>query len=411
MTLDHHITPPKDALFVEASQVLERLQNAGHQAYFVGGSVRDLLLGREMADYDVATSALPEAVMAIFKETHFKYYPTGIAHGTVSLVGRKGRYEVTAFREDVRTDGRRAQVQFGHSLEKDARRRDFTLNALYMDQTGKIIDLVGGLNDLRAKKLRFVGLAQQRIDEDFLRALRLLRFWSQLGFTPLKAEQKAVQDSMKKLKHLSRERIIQEVRKLLQGEYPSKPLRFLLANDLPFHLWRKRRKTTSKETTAFLARFLKLPPKMRVEAFFLFLCLPQTRGKAEDFLRDAKLSLAERQHILAMKKLLHQLSARKLPPPALVMEWIDDAEKDELPGYVQESFLPVCQVFCAQSPARENIKSIQKMESRYQWLRLETQRIDAHILMQAKGLKPGPALGRAIIQERRKLRTLGLTPK
>jgi len=156
--------------------VCTALGEAGHPVYFVGGCVRNALLGVGGTDIDLATPARPAAVQAAAEAAGLKTVPTGIDHGTVTIIARGQPFEVTTFRRDVETDGRRAVVAFSDTLEEDAARRDFTMNALYADPDGAVIDPVGGLADLRAGRLRFIGDPHRRIAEDYLRILRFFRF-------------------------------------------------------------------------------------------------------------------------------------------------------------------------------------------------------------------------------------------
>ena len=180
----------------------------------MGGAVRDALLGQEHLDWDLATSATPDDVMRTFRRT----VPVGIAFGTVGVLDKNGRlHEVTTFRQDVKTDGRHAEVQFGASLEEDLARRDFTINAIaYNPDTGELCDPFHGRKDLRAGILRAVGDAEQRMKEDRLRALRALRFASRFGFEIEAATWKAICNSAPHLRRLSAERVKQEIEKTME---------------------------------------------------------------------------------------------------------------------------------------------------------------------------------------------------
>lgn len=157
-------------------RVFDALEEAGHRAWFVGGAVRDAALGRPVRDIDIATDARPEAVVAAVEAAGLRAVPTGIEHGTVTVVSGGLGHEVTTLRRDVATDGRRAVVAYTDRLEDDAARRDFTINALYADREGRVIDPVGGLADLDPVRICFVGEAEARIREDYLRILRFFRF-------------------------------------------------------------------------------------------------------------------------------------------------------------------------------------------------------------------------------------------
>lgn len=183
----------------------------------VGGAVRDTLLGLESEDIDLATPLLPQEVTRRAQKLGAKVVPTGIAHGTVTVVYKDHVYEVTTLRRDVSTDGRRATVAFSQDWREDASRRDFTINALYADPlSGEIFDYFGGLADLEARSVRFIGDAGQRIAEDYLRILRYFRFHGRFGSGALDAEAfAAVSRDADRMMGLSRERVADELLKLL----------------------------------------------------------------------------------------------------------------------------------------------------------------------------------------------------
>lgn len=162
-------------------RVFDAIESTGHRAYFVGGVVRNAALGVAVSDIDLATDARPEKVSNVAEKAGFRVIPTGIEHGTVTVVADGLPHEVTTFRRDVETDGRRAVVVFTDQLEADAARRDFTMNALYSDREGQVIDTVDGLEDLKARRVRFVGDAEARVAEDYLRILRFFRFHAWYG--------------------------------------------------------------------------------------------------------------------------------------------------------------------------------------------------------------------------------------
>lgn len=186
------------------------------EARFVGGAVRDALLGLPVHDIDLATPLPPETVMARAKAAGLKAIPTGIDHGTITLISGGKPFEVTTLRRDVETDGRHAVVSFTEQWAEDAARRDFTMNALYADGAGRIYDPVGGLPDLGAGRLRFIGDARARIAEDYLRILRYFRFQARYGSNPPEPGLLAIlADCAPGLARLSAERIWSEIKKLL----------------------------------------------------------------------------------------------------------------------------------------------------------------------------------------------------
>ena len=156
--------------------VMKKLISRGYQAYFVGGCVRNALLNIESNDIDIATSAHPKKVLEIMENAELKALPTGIEHGTVTVLANKRNYEITTLREDINTDGRRAKVKFTKSILEDARRRDFRINAIYAEQDGTILDPLGGIADLLEQRIKFIGDPYARIKEDYLRILRFFRF-------------------------------------------------------------------------------------------------------------------------------------------------------------------------------------------------------------------------------------------
>jgi poly(A) polymerase len=185
-------------------------------ARIVGGAVRDTLLGIETADVDLATVHAPEHVIDLLEAARIKAIPTGLQHGTITAVADDDVYEVTTLRRDVATDGRHATVAFTDDWQEDAARRDFTINALYADPaTGELFDYFGGLDDLRAGRVRFIGDPLVRIAEDHLRILRFFRFLARFGDEPDAAGLKACADRANDLMALSRERIANELLRLL----------------------------------------------------------------------------------------------------------------------------------------------------------------------------------------------------
>ena len=212
-----------------ATQVLlAALHDARIAARFVGGCVRDALLGDEIADIDLATPAVPEAVMAALQTAQIKAVPTGLAHGTVTAVVPPRHYEITTLRRDVETFGRRARVEFDADWTADAERRDFTINALYLDADGTVHDPVGGLADLKAHRVRFIGDPATRIAEDRLRVLRYYRFEARFGRGTGDATARAsCRAAAGQLSLLSPERVAGELIRLLAVPNPVPSLRMM----------------------------------------------------------------------------------------------------------------------------------------------------------------------------------------
>ena len=217
------------------TSVCAALTGAGHRALFVGGCVRDALLGRTAADIDIATDAEPEVVVRLGEAAGLRAVPTGIEHGTVTLIASGRPYEITTFRRDVETDGRRAVVAFSTDIAEDARRRDFTMNALYARPDGTIEDPLGGLPDLRGRRVRFVGDPAERIAEDHLRILRFFRFHAWYG-DPANgldaAGLAACAEGQEGLDALSRERVGAEMTRLLAAPDPAPALTAMAASGI-----------------------------------------------------------------------------------------------------------------------------------------------------------------------------------
>jgi len=214
--------------FQDALYVIEKIEQAGHQAFFVGGCVRDSLLERPIGDIDITTSAKPDKIQEIFDEV----IPVGIEHGTVIVRYHDVSYEVTTFRvESDYSDGRHPDsVQFIDKIDLDLARRDFTINALAMDKYGNILDLFKGKEDLHNGLLRTVGNGKERLKEDPLRILRAIRFSSQLGFKIEKDTLYAINDVKPSLEGLAVERITVELEKLFAGKFVRLGLKYM--NDL-----------------------------------------------------------------------------------------------------------------------------------------------------------------------------------
>jgi len=219
--------------------VCAMLETDGKQALFVGGCVRNTLLGAPVSDIDISTDARPERVIELAEKAGFKAVPTGIDHGTITVVANREPHEVTTFRRDVQTDGRRAVIAYSDRIEDDAARRDFTMNALYARRYGTLIDPLGGLPDLWARRVRFIGDAGHRIREDYLRSLRYFRFHAWYGDPDAGMDAEAlaaISAHLQGLDVLSRERVAAETVKLLSAPDPAPSLAAMRACGALGHL-------------------------------------------------------------------------------------------------------------------------------------------------------------------------------
>ncbi|MEM6603002.1 MAG: CCA tRNA nucleotidyltransferase [Pseudomonadota bacterium] len=215
----------EDAYFLQsedAKYILSLLRRYHSESYFVGGCVRNAVMGLSQSsdDIDIATALKPDDVIKTAKAHGIYYVPTGLKHGTITLIYNERQFEVTTFRSDVKTDGRHAEVQFEADYKQDAYRRDFTINAIYCDGDGILKSPVGGIEDAHCREVRFIGNAEDRIKEDYLRILRYYRFISYFG-TPddVHNVSKTIKKLLVDMRRPATERNITELRKTLHGAY------------------------------------------------------------------------------------------------------------------------------------------------------------------------------------------------
>lgn len=206
-------------------ELFQILNLDAEEVRIAGGAVRNALMNIDIGDIDLATTWLPDDVKRLAEAAGFKVVPTGIEHGTLTLVKDGGVYEITTLREDIATDGRHAKVLFGKNWQKDAERRDLTINGMYVNSKGDVIDLVGGAADIENQIIRFIGDAQTRIEEDYLRVLRFFRFFAFYGAGRPDGEGlKACAKARDHLSSLSAERVWKEMRRLFEAKDPSRAL-------------------------------------------------------------------------------------------------------------------------------------------------------------------------------------------
>ncbi|MDR2831412.1 MAG: CCA tRNA nucleotidyltransferase [Rickettsiales bacterium] len=217
----------------ETSLIIDAIEESGGEARLVGGCVRDSILQHDVHDIDLATNLLPDQVIEALKLHNIKTIPTGLKHGTITAILDQRSFEITTLRHDVKCDGRHAKVEFTNNWQADASRRDFTFNALYADKHGHIYDYFGGTQDLKARRLNFIGSAEDRIKEDYLRILRAFRFHTKICVGDLSDE---ILNICKKHSHmiqnLSGERIRNEIFKLLECDNPAPTLKSMQESDV-----------------------------------------------------------------------------------------------------------------------------------------------------------------------------------
>lgn len=281
--------------FLSAVPVLQQLEDAGYEAYFVGGSVRDYLLNKQISDVDIATSATPEEVKAIFPKT----VDIGIEHGTVLVLFNLKSYEITTFRTegDYQDFRRPKEVAFIRNLTDDLRRRDFTMNAMAMDRMGQVIDPFKGQQAIEQKIIQSVGHAKERFSEDALRMMRAVRFVSQLSFHIEEETMRALKELTYLLENIAIERKRAEFEKLLAGDNWHEAFRIIAETNICAYL--PGLKNQKSEIEKFLSYDGKNLTTSEMWSLLLF-CLKLSEKAAESFLRDWRLSVKEIKHILSI---------------------------------------------------------------------------------------------------------------
>ncbi len=302
--MTHRLEPQPWMTDKNTVAVLDALEAAGATARFVGGCVRDAVLGRAIRDVDIATDAVPDAIMAALRKRRIKVVPTGISHGTVTAIVGGTPFEITTLRHDVETDGRHATVAFTDDWDADASRRDFTFNALSLERDGTLHDPFGGLADLHAGRVRFVGDPRQRLTEDILRLLRFFRFHAYYGKGAPDPDGLAACRAMaSELARLSAERVLAELSKLFLAPDPVPAVRALVEVGAarvvlrePLDVDRFGRMVTCEAAAAGKYPALVTPNAMRRLAALL----PMDAADAAALARNLKASNADRERLVAV---------------------------------------------------------------------------------------------------------------
>ncbi|QAY94431.1 polynucleotide adenylyltransferase [Methylovirgula ligni] len=308
------VEAPAAALALLKNQGLQRilalLDGDGEEARLVGGALRNALLDKPATEFDIATTATPEVVAARAQAADLRAVPTGLAHGTVTVIVDGHPFEVTSLREDVETDGRHAVVRFSRDFAADAQRRDFTMNALSLSRTGTLYDYVGGLADIAAKKLRFIGDPAERIKEDYLRILRFFRFSAGYAEGPLDTEGLlACIRARDGLARLSRERVRNELLKLLAAPRTGEVTREFSRSGLLGPLIASAPNPQRLERLLQFTQGEERDPILNLAA--LALNLPEDAHRLRDKLR---LSNPEHQRLVRAAEALETLHGRDTPP-------------------------------------------------------------------------------------------------
>lgn len=325
----------------EHAYLLELLGQSGGEARFVGGAVRDTLLGATPDDFDMATTHVPERTTAILQSADIPVIPTGIAQGTVTALLAGRGYEITTLRHDVHTDGRWAEVSFTTSWEEDALRRDFTMGSIYVDADGQIYDYVGGVEDTLNRRVRFIGDPYQRIREDYLRILRFFRMQAYYGNPPFDSEGFAACCALKEgLDQISGERITKELMKLLGAPDPWPCLRALFeAGFFPILLGRESSGDVFLERLAFLERVCgeQAPTLVRLRALGETPC-PRLRlsRRQEKFLSALAPTMHPGEIFQVIEESLYEVGAEVTVGRLWMGAFCSDEEADETAQWLAE---------------------------------------------------------------------------
>ncbi|MDB6250145.1 CCA tRNA nucleotidyltransferase [Lactobacillus amylovorus] len=370
-------------IFIKAMPVLRTLEDAGFEAYFVGGSVRDVLLHRHVHDVDITTSAYPEEVKELFD----KSIDTGIKHGTVTVLYGGESYEITTFRtESGYQDFRRPDhVTFVQNLDEDLKRRDFTINALAMDMHGDIVDLFNGIEDLKNHIIRAVGNPEKRFHEDALRMMRAVRFMSQLEFKLEEKTEQAIKDNHELLKKISVERIREEFVKMGLGPFSRQAFQIFLdtqlSEDVPDF--------AGKKNLLQVYPQLKFSPTMETSLWAVIIILLKVPNEnIGKFMRDWKNSNAMTEKVEQIIKMF-DLIADHVPTDYELFE----AGEDIIINTIDVADIlgqPV---------------SSEALVDRYLALPIKTPSelaVDGRFLIK-RGMRPGAQLGRTLNQIRKKV--------
>jgi tRNA nucleotidyltransferase/poly(A) polymerase len=392
-------------MYRDAVKAMAVLEEAAHAARLAGGCVRDRLLGLPPADYDIATDAPPDTVMRVFKSAGLRTVPTGIDHGTVTLVMPAGPVEITTLRTDLATDGRRAQVAFGSSFEQDAARRDFTINALFEDRAGTLYDFFGGRADLAAGILRFVGDAAARIHEDYLRILRFFRFQARFGYAPAPGTLEAIAASKDGLARISQERITSELLKTTCAPRAMTALRAMsgcgvLALVLPELAQRQLAPDSAYDSLRAAFGGMNPPPAAALAFFLLYGAGARpTASELGALARRLRLPTREAAKIAFVGDALERMPALALAGLADRLDFVDACEKAAGgPGAFEEFFAPLLMALGC------DVEPVAQAELLHGHRRRAALPVDGRRLQAELGLVPGPELGRLLELLRREFR-------
>lgn len=373
----------------QAQEIIEKLNQHGYEAYVVGGCVRDCLLGRIPGDWDITTSAKPEEVKSIFGRT----IDTGIQHGTVTIMRGKVGYEVTTYRIDGEyEDGRHPKaVEFTSNLLEDLKRRDFTINAMAYSHTAGLVDAFEGIEDLEAGKIRCVGKAMDRFSEDALRILRAIRFSAQLGFGIEEETWNAIQIIGPNLAHVSKERILVELTKMLLSDHPDTIKMVFVCGLEPYIA------DTFSEIRPETISVHPSLPSVRYMRWAAFL-KNQTPGEAEQILKELKADNDTTAKVKTLVQWWKQPIGNSQPEIRRTMSQMTEELYDAL-LLLKRAVLEGEQLVTAVPETPEELETIcrhsEEIRRRGDCISLKTLAVTGKDLIQA-GMKPGKCLGETL---------------
>jgi len=389
--------------YLEAIDAIKTLESAGFEAKLAGGCVRDRLLGIEPRDFDVATNAQPDQVCKVFEAVGTRVVPTGFDHGTVTLVMPSGPVEITTLRIDLETFGRHAKVALGSSFKEDAARRDFTVNAMFEDKDGIVTDYFGGQVDLAAKVLRFVGDPETRMKEDYLRIMRLFRFWARFDFAPAPGTLAAVKACKDGLQQVSQERVTSELQQILVSPVVAKVFSAMNECGLLTLLFPETKnselKLVKEKAWKHLQNIANLPDRVAASlSLFLVANGIDSSDRIKNLVSRLKLSKND------MKKILFLVGVQSSLPSfeesqAVVMDFLDRADNT----FAQKgSWLLVVEYYLAAVSEQSGLnlaaqmKKVSAIDVGKSHLRFAELPITTTDIIKLLGLNPGPEFGETL---------------
>ncbi len=383
-----------DDVHAAACAAIALIERAGGEARLAGGCVRDRLRGVTPKDYDVATTTLPRETARIFRTAGSKTIPTGLKHGTITLLSPVGAIEITTLRRDIATDGRHVtEIAFSKSFAADAARRDFTINAMFEDRHGRVYDFFHGKDDLHAQRLVFVGDAAQRIEEDYLRIMRLFRFQAELGFMPRQDALSAVREGCAGLASISQERITAELLAILNVAESDAVVQSMrdcgvLAVVLP--------EVSAPLPCAEMASSASVDPRYRWLARLALLLSKISIPQMTATLCRLKLSNQQRQLVHTLLMHIPHITALT-PRRSAMMALLDDIERHT----PKRAFLQICHPIWKRRDIggrfHTNLALLHDCETQFGQLRRRSLPLSGTDLLQAFALKPSPVIG-ALLQ-------------